>query len=72
MTDSYNLFQTPLEEAQRYKKEGNTYFKVGKYDKAIAQYNMAIEICPEKNVEEMATFYQNRAAGYEQLVLRQI
>ncbi|XP_014486803.1 PREDICTED: mitochondrial import receptor subunit TOM70 [Dinoponera quadriceps] len=59
--------ETPLEEAQRYKKEGNTYFKIGKYDKAIAQYNMAIEICPVQNVEEMATFYQNRAAAYEQL-----
>lgn len=55
--------------ALRYKKEGNTYFKIGKYDKAIAQYNMAIEICPVENVEEMATFYQNRAAAYEQLVI---
>ncbi|EFN76419.1 mitochondrial import receptor subunit TOM70 [Harpegnathos saltator] len=59
--------ETPLEEAQRYKKEGNAYFKIGKYDKAIAQYNTAIEICPALNVDEVATFYQNRAAAYEQL-----
>lgn len=33
---------------------------------------MAIEICPVHNVEEMATFYQNRAAAYEQLVIEMI
>ncbi|KAL6265299.1 hypothetical protein P5V15_002079 [Pogonomyrmex californicus] len=59
--------ETPLQKAQRYKNEGNVYFKTGKYDKAIAQYNKAIDICPKENVEDLATFYQNRAAAYEQL-----
>ncbi|CAK9809692.1 Mitochondrial import receptor subunit TOM70 [Anthophora quadrimaculata] len=59
--------ETPLEKAQKYKNEGNELFKAGKFDEAIAQYNNAIEICPVENKEALATFYQNRAAAYEQL-----
>ncbi|XP_078044120.1 translocase of outer membrane 70 [Augochlora pura] len=59
--------ETPLEKAQRFKVEGNRYFKIGKYDEAIVQYNKAIQICPSENTEELATFYQNRAAAYEHL-----
>lgn len=57
-----------MEKAQRLKTEGNKQFKIGKYDEAINQYNNAIEICPKENTEALATFYQNRAAAYEQLV----
>lgn len=59
--------ETLLEKAQRLKTEGNKQFKIGKYDEAITQYNNAIEICPKENTEALATFYQNRAAAYEQL-----
>lgn len=61
-------FQSPSERAQRHKNLGNAVFKAGKFDEAIAQYNMAIEACPEDNKSDLATFYQNRAAAYEQLV----
>ncbi|XP_043277682.1 mitochondrial import receptor subunit TOM70 [Venturia canescens] len=59
--------ETPTERAQRYKNLGNIVFKAGKYDEAIAHYNMAIEACPKDNKSDLATFYQNRAAAYEQL-----
>lgn len=41
---------------------------MGKFDEAIAQYNLAIEVCPKDKIDELATFYQNRAAAYEKLV----
>lgn len=61
------LNETPLEEAQRYKSEGNAFFKKGKYDEAINMYNQAIAVCPDEFKTDLATFYQNRAAAYEQL-----
>lgn len=60
--------QTPLEIAQEYKVKGNKLFKIGKFDKAIEQYNLAIEACPKEFTKDLATFYQNRAAAYESLV----
>ncbi|KYN02394.1 Mitochondrial import receptor subunit TOM70, partial [Cyphomyrmex costatus] len=57
----------PLQRAQKYKNEGNVCFKMKKFEEAIAQYNKAIEICPKENKDELAIFYQNRAAAYEQL-----
>ncbi|XP_011062092.1 PREDICTED: uncharacterized protein LOC105150602 [Acromyrmex echinatior] len=59
--------ETPLQRAQKYKNEGNIYFKTKKYNEAIVQYTKAIDICPKENKDELATFYQNRAAAYEQL-----
>ncbi|XP_076646815.1 translocase of outer membrane 70 [Halictus rubicundus] len=59
--------ETLLEKARRFKNEGNRYFRIGTYDEAIAQYNNAIETCPKEHTEDLATFYQNRAAAYEQL-----
>lgn len=46
---------------------GNDYFKKGVFDKAIACYTKAIELCPSDSVTELATFYQNRAAAYDSL-----
>lgn len=63
------IFQTPLQKAQKYKNEGNAQFKMGKYDEAIVLYNKAIDTCPKENTEDLATFYQNRAAAYEHLVI---
>lgn len=37
------------------------------YEKAIECYTRAILLCPGKNGEELATFYQNRAAANEML-----
>lgn len=58
---------TPLEEAQKHKNEGNTYFRDGKYDQAIKEYDLAIEKCPSTEINDLSTFYQNRAAAYEHL-----
>ncbi|XP_028131475.1 mitochondrial import receptor subunit TOM70-like [Diabrotica virgifera virgifera] len=58
---------TPFQEAQKYKTQGNEFFKRGKYDEAIACYNSAIETIPEEHKLDLATYYQNRAAAYEQL-----
>ncbi|TKC34499.1 hypothetical protein EI555_001009, partial [Monodon monoceros] len=56
-----------LDRAQAAKNKGNKYFKAGKYEQAIQCYTEAISLCPtEKNVD-LSTFYQNRAAAFEQL-----
>lgn len=59
--------ETPFQRAQRFKTEGNENFRRGKYDEAISSYNKAIEIIPEEYKTDLATYYQNRAAAYEQL-----
>jgi len=61
-----------LQTAQKYKNAGNVRFTLGKYNEAIAQYNKAIDICPKESVDDLAIFYQNRAAAYEQLVIKLI
>lgn len=60
--------QTPLQRAQSYKNKGNKYFKGGKYKEAIKCYDDAIEACPPEEKVDLSTFYQNRAAAYEQQV----
>lgn len=57
----------PLERAQKFKAEGNKHFGKGEYDQAISMYDKAIEECPITDKIDLATFYQNRAAAYEQL-----
>ncbi|KAK4887620.1 hypothetical protein RN001_003891 [Aquatica leii] len=59
--------ETVFQQSQRFKNEGNVQFKKGKFDEAISLYNKAIEICPEEQRFDLATYYQNRAAAYEQL-----
>uniref|UniRef100_A0A8C5G7D6 Mitochondrial import receptor subunit TOM70 n=1 Tax=Gouania willdenowi TaxID=441366 RepID=A0A8C5G7D6_GOUWI len=56
----------PLDRAQAAKNKGNKYFKAGKYENAIQCYTEAIALCPKENKSDLSTFYQNRAAAYEQ------
>jgi len=59
--------QDPLEKALAAKNKGNKYFRGGRYELAIKCYSQAIECCPEGKKSDLSTFYQNRAAAYEQL-----
>ena len=58
----------PFEKAMAVKNKGNKYFRGGRYQKAIECYTKALEHCPEDRPQDVATFYQNRAAAYDQLV----
>lgn len=60
--------QSPLDRAQAAKNKGNKYFKAGKYENAIQCYTEAIALCPTEQKTDLSTFYQNRAAAYEQQV----
>uniref|UniRef100_A0A674BHK7 Translocase of outer mitochondrial membrane 70 homolog A (S. cerevisiae) n=1 Tax=Salmo trutta TaxID=8032 RepID=A0A674BHK7_SALTR len=51
------------------KNKGNKYFKAGKYEQAIHCYTEAIGLCPRENQTDLSTFYQNRAAAYEQQMM---
>ncbi|KAK7144716.1 hypothetical protein R3I94_010967 [Phoxinus phoxinus] len=57
---------SPLDRAQSAKNKGNKYFKAGKYEHAIKCYTEAISLCPKEQKTDLSTFYQNRAAAYEQ------
>ncbi|KAL1139620.1 hypothetical protein AAG570_006602 [Ranatra chinensis] len=57
--------QTPLQRALVLKLDGNTLFKNGHFEDAIKCYSEAISICPDDKKEDLATFYQNRAATFE-------
>lgn len=59
--------QDPFEKAKSYKSQGNGLFKDGKYDEAIKMYRKAIDECPKDKTADIATYYQNCAAAYEQL-----
>jgi tetratricopeptide (TPR) repeat protein len=57
-----------LQKALAAKNKGNKYFRGGRYELAIKCYTQAIEACPGAKKTDLSTFYQNRAAAYEQLV----
>lgn len=59
--------QSRQELAQAAKNRGNKCFKEGKYEEAIECYSEAIKTCPPDVKGDMSTFYQNRAAAYENL-----
>uniref|UniRef100_A0A673IFR2 Mitochondrial import receptor subunit TOM70 n=1 Tax=Sinocyclocheilus rhinocerous TaxID=307959 RepID=A0A673IFR2_9TELE len=61
-----DFLYSPLDRAQSAKNKGNKYFKAGKYDQAIQCYTDAISLCPKEQKGDLSTFYQNRAAAYEQ------
>uniref|UniRef100_A0A8C6MMD7 Translocase of outer mitochondrial membrane 70 homolog A (S. cerevisiae) n=1 Tax=Nothobranchius furzeri TaxID=105023 RepID=A0A8C6MMD7_NOTFU len=61
-----NKQPSPLDHAQSSKNKGNKYFKAGKYEKAIQCYTEAIGLCPGDQKADLSTFYQNRAAAFEQ------
>uniref|UniRef100_A0A4W3K720 Mitochondrial import receptor subunit TOM70 n=1 Tax=Callorhinchus milii TaxID=7868 RepID=A0A4W3K720_CALMI len=56
-----------LDKAQAAKNRGNKYFKAAKYDQAIQCYTEAISLCPHDQKQDLSTFYQNRAAAFEQM-----
>lgn len=58
---------TPLEQAIEYKNMGNERFRTANYAEAIEFYDKAIHNCPSTCILELSTFYQNRAAAYENL-----
>lgn len=58
--------RSPAERAAAVKLRGNKYFKGGKFELAIQCYTEAINLCPEENKTDLATYYQNRAAAYSQ------
>jgi len=58
---------SPLTAVQRVKEEGNELFRTGKIPQAIEQYNKALDMCTEKDLNEKANIYNNRAACYVQL-----
>lgn len=62
-----NKVESKLEQAIKFKNDGNAKFKAGKFNEAIEFYDKAIETCPKSNPIDLSTFYQNRAAAYEQL-----
>nr|CUU97344.1 hypothetical transcript [Hymenolepis microstoma] len=59
--------ESPLISAINQKNRGNKFFKVGRYDKAIECYTLALEQCPLDSITDRAIFYQNRAAARENL-----
>lgn len=67
--DTTNVTQTltEFEQALNLKAHGNKNFRNGKFKDAIDCYDQAIQMCPLDQNQELATFYQNRAAAYEQL-----
>ncbi|XP_061833524.1 mitochondrial import receptor subunit TOM70 [Nerophis lumbriciformis] len=60
------ISMSPLDRAQGAKNRGNKYFKAAKYENAIQCYTEAIALCPAEQKSDLSTFYQNRAAAYEQ------
>lgn len=55
------MSEVNLEEAQKYKDEGNEAFKNEDWDKALALYTKAISLAP-RDSRELSVFYKNRAA----------
>ncbi len=56
---SVNVEETPLVGSMMYLSRGNTYYKQGEYERAIADYDQAIELNPE-----YAAAYSNRGNTY--------
>jgi len=65
--DEEEMPQDPLAKAMSCKNKGNKYFRGGRYELAIKCYTEAIDLCPKAKKSDLSTFYQNRAAAYEQL-----
>ncbi|OQR79791.1 mitochondrial import receptor subunit TOM70-like [Tropilaelaps mercedesae] len=57
----------PNENALGYKNKGNMFFQNKKYEEAVTCYTEAIKVCPTNETAMLSTFYQNRAATYENL-----
>lgn len=57
-----------MKKAEYLKDKGNVFFKSGNYEEAIKYYTEAIDVCPDQEILQKSTFFQNRAAAYERLV----
>ena len=66
--DGVDEIADPLARAVALKNKGNKYFKGGRYSQAVKCYSESIDNCPRENKSDLSTFYQNRAAAYEQMV----
>ncbi len=55
-----------IEEALKFKEEGNELFRNKEYEDASEIYSKAIDYCPNDDInkENLATFFGNRAACY--------
>jgi mitochondrial import receptor subunit TOM70 len=61
------LPKSQIEMAIDIKNEGNKFFQSSRFEEAIECYTKAIESCPLTYKLELAKFYQNRAAAYENI-----
>lgn len=61
--------QTPAEQVEEFKKQGNAEFTRQNYDAAITFYTQALSMCPLSEKGLLSTVYQNRAAAYSKLVM---
>lgn len=52
-----------IDEAQKYKEEGNEAFKNNNWDHAIKLYTKAINLTPNET-RDLSVYYKNRAAAY--------
>ncbi|KAI1291950.1 Mitochondrial import receptor subunit TOM70 [Halotydeus destructor] len=66
-TKSNDAKAEKLTDALQAKVKGNDMFKQRKYEAAIDFYSQAIRLCDAKKLDDLATFYQNRAASYEMI-----
>ena len=67
LSHTYTQQRRHFRSSNIYTISGNKYFRGGKYEQAIKCYTEAIETCPVEKQMELSTFYQNRAAAYDQL-----
>ncbi|XP_022088916.1 protein unc-45 homolog B-like [Acanthaster planci] len=61
--------EDPLEkvqEAQKWKEEGNNHYKLERFEEAVEAYSKAIGACP-KGQSDRAVYYKNRSACYLKL-----
>ena len=50
------------------KQEGNGLYKAQKYSEAAECYNLALELCPLEEKDDIVKLYQNVGAAYIEMV----
>ncbi|XP_038051819.1 protein unc-45 homolog B-like isoform X2 [Patiria miniata] len=56
-----------LQEAQKWKEEGNSNYKLEKFEEAVTAYSKALSACPSGH-SDRAIYYKNRSACYLKLL----